>query len=200
MPRLIVAHDYICPWCYVGWDQGKRLKAEFPDLELIWRGYELLPEGLEYTPAPPDPNEGTKPAVPSRFELLVAADGIVMPERTRPFSRSRRALEGAEFALEAGRADDYHDAVYHSYWHEDSDISDMATLTEIAEQAGLDVGAFLAALESGRYRDRIVEFDDPAHAAGVWNVPTWMLPEKWIAEQPYAVVREYAARFVKGGA
>jgi predicted DsbA family dithiol-disulfide isomerase len=196
MPRLIVAHDYICPWCYVGWEQGKKLKAEFPDLQLIWKGYELLPEGMDYTPAPPNPEEAKKPPIPSRFELLAAADRIVMPERTHPFSRSRRALEGAEFALAAGKADTYHDAVYHTYWREDRDISDLAVLTEVAEQIGLDVNGFLMAVESGRYRDRIIEFDNPAHEAGVWNVPTWMFPEKWIAEQPYSVVREYIARFV----
>jgi len=197
MKRLVVAHDYICPWCYVGWEQGKRLKKEFPEIELIWKGYELLPVGLEYTPAPPDPDAEKKPPVPSRFELLAAAEGLTMPVRTRDFSRSRRALEGAEFALEAGRADDYHDAMYHAYWHEDKDIADLAVLTEVAEQAGLDIGEFMNALESGRYRDRVVEFDEPAHAAGVWNVPTWMFPERWIAEQPYSVIRDYAARFVK---
>jgi len=197
MPRLIVAHDYICPWCYVGWEQGKKLKSEFPELELIWKGYELLPEGLEYTPAPPDPEEAKKPPIPSRFELLVAADRIVMPERTRPFSRSRRALEGAEYALEAGKPEAYHAAVYHTYWNEDRDISDFAVLTEIAEQIGLDVGEFLLALESRRYRDRVIEFDEPAHAAGIWNVPTWQFPEKWIAEQPYSVVHAYTERFIK---
>jgi predicted DsbA family dithiol-disulfide isomerase len=185
MSKLVVAHDYICPWCYVGWEQGKKLTAEFPGLELDWKGFELLPEGLDYTPP-----------LPSRFELLVAADGIEMPQRTRPFCRSRRALEGAEFAAEAGRANAYHDAVYHAYWHDDANIADLAVLTEIAEQTGLDAGELLRALESGRYRDRIVEFDEPAHAAGVWNVPTWMFPEKWIAEQPYAVVRAYTARFL----
>ncbi len=196
MPQLIVAHDYICPWCYVGWEQGKKLKKEFPELELIWKGYELLPEGLEYTPTPPDPEAAKKPMVPTRFELLVAADGITMPVRTRSFSNSRRALEGAEYALEAGKADAYHDTVYHAYWHEDADISDLAVLTEIAEQAGLDVGEYLGAIETGRYRDRIVEFDDTAHEAGIWNVPTWKFPEKWIAEQPYDVVRQYATRFL----
>lgn len=198
MPQLIVAHDYICPWCYIGWHQGKRLTTEFPTLELIWKGYELLPEGLPYTPAPPDPDAARKPITPTRFELLEAADGMRAPKRTRPLSNSRRALEGAEFALEAGQANTYHDLVYRAYWNEDRDIADLSVLTEIAEQAGLDIAAFLAALEDRRYSDRIVEYDDPAHAAGIWNVPTWMFPERWIAEQPYSVVREYAHRFVNG--
>ncbi len=196
MPRLTVAHDYICPWCYAAWHQGKRLRKEFPALELEWKGFELLPEGLEYTPAPPDSNAALKPRVPGRLDLLLIADGLTLPKRTRSFSRSRLALEGAEFAAHAGKADAYHEAVYHAYWNEDRDIADKAVLTEIAETAGLDLPEFMTALEDRRYRDRIVEFDDTAHEAGVWNVPTWKFPEEWVAEQPYSVLRELTTRFL----
>ena len=197
MPRLTVAYDYICPWCYIAWHQSVRLLREFPTLTLEWKGYELLPEGLPYTPAPPDPDAARKPRVPSRLELLEAADGIKIPKRTRPLSNSRLALEGAEFAAAVGKSDAYHDGVYRAYWNEDRDISDKAVLTEIAEAVGLDIGAFVNALEDRIYRDAIVEYDDPAHAAGIWNVPTWEFPEEWIAEQPYVVLREFAARFME---
>jgi predicted DsbA family dithiol-disulfide isomerase len=200
MPSLTVAHDFICPWCWVANIQAKRLREEFPTLEFEWKGHELLPEGMAYNPPPPDPNERRKPRIPSRFELLLQADGLTLPVRTRPFSRSRLALEGAEFAAEAGKADAYRDAVYHAYWEEDRDIADKAVLAEVAGRVGLDVPAFLAALENRTYRDRIVEFDEPSYAAGIWHVPTWMFPEEWIAEQPYAVVREFAARFVRAEA
>jgi predicted DsbA family dithiol-disulfide isomerase len=197
MPILAVAHDYICPWCWVARRQAERLRIEFPTLEFIWEGFELLPEGMEYQPPPPDPDDARKPPIPSRFELLLFADGLTLPQRTRPFSRSRLALEGAEFAAEAGKAEDYHEAVYHAYWEEDRDIADRAVLMEVAESVGLDAAAFMTALELRTYRDRIVEFDAPAHAAGIWNVPTWKFSEKWIAEQPYVVVRDYAERFVR---
>ena len=197
MPILTVAYDVICPWCWVAWRQAARLRQEFPILEFRWAGYELLPEGMDYTPAAPDPNAPKKPRVPSRFDLLLAADGLAIPKRTRSFSRSRRALEGTEFAYDAGKADAYLDALYHAYWEEDRDISDLAVLTEIVELAGLDVAAFMTALETRRYHDRIVEFDDPAHEKGIWNVPTWMFPAEWVAEQPYGVLRDMAEAFLK---
>ena len=197
MPRLTVAHDFICPWCWVAWEQAKRLTSDFPTLELDWRGYELLPEGLEYTPSAPEPDAPKKPRIPGRFDLFLLAEGLTVPKRSRPFSRSRQALEGVEFAKAAGKANAYLGAVYHAYWEEDRDIADIAVLMDVAEKTGLDVAAFTKALEERVYRDRIVEYDDPAHAAGVWNVPTWMFPEEWVAEQPYSVVRELAARFVK---
>ncbi len=200
MPRLTVAHDFICPWCWVAWEQAKKLAVEFPTLKLDWVGYELLPEGLAYTPSVPDPDAPKKPRVPGRFDLLLLAEGLVAPKRTRSYSCSRRALEGVEFAKAAGKADAYIGKVYHAYWEEDRDIADMAVLTEAAAKAGLDAEAFTKALEERTYRDAIVEYDDPAHEAGVWNVPTWMFPEEWIAEQPYVVVREMAERFVGQGA
>ena len=197
MPRLTVAYDYICPWCYIGWHQAQRLKKEFPTLEFDWKGFELLPAGLDYTPAPPDPDAERKPPIPSRLEFLEIADGIKVPARNGPLANSRLALEGAEFAAAKGKAEDYHEAVYRTYWKEDRDISDRAVLTEIAESIGLDIGEFNTALEEHAYRDAVVEYDDPAHAAGVWNVPTWMFPEAWVAEQPYVVLRDLAARFVR---
>ena len=199
MPVLTVAHDVICPWCWVAWQQQKRLRTEFPTLELRWVGYELLPEGLPYTPTPPDPDAAHKPRVPSRFDLLLAAEGLTLPERTRERSNSRAALEGAEFAYESGKADVYLDALYHAYWEESQDIADRAVLTQIATKAGLEIEAFHQALEMKQYRDRVIEYDDPAHEAGVWNVPTWMFPEEWVAEQPYSVVRKLAEKLVLKG-
>ena len=197
MPQLQVAFDVVCPWCWVAWRQAARLQAEFPSLTFRWIGYELLPAGLEYTPAPPDPDVARKPRIPGRFELLLAAECLTLPVRKSKLSNSRLALEGAEFAWEAGQADAYLDSLYHTYWEEDRDISEKSVLMEIAESAGLDVAAFMDALENHTYSDRVIEFDEPAHSAGVWNVPTWMFPEEWVAEQPYGVLRKLAAQFVK---
>ena len=197
MPRLVVAHDFICPWCWVGRIQAKRLLKEFPSLELIWKGYELLPEGMIYTPDAPDPLEAKKPKTPSRFDLLLAAEGLVLPERSIPRSISRLALEGSEFALEHGKQEDYLDRVYHAYWEESKDIANIAVLIEAAEVAGLDVAQFALALDKRTYRDSVIEYDEPAHNAGIWNVPTFMFPEAWVAEQPYSVLHDMMARFIQ---
>lgn len=175
------------------------MRVDFPTVTLRWVGFELLPEGLVYTPKPKDPDADRKPPVPSRFELILAADRLTLPKRNSKLSNSRLALEAGEFAWEAGKQDSYITALYNAYWEEDRDISDLAVLKDIAENSGLDVPRFLEALETRIYRDRIVEFDEPSHAAGIWNVPTWQFPEKWVAEQPYRVVSEMCKRFTEGG-
>ena len=200
MPLLTVAHDYICPWCWVARRQAEKLRDEFPTLVLVWKGYELLPEGLESASTPVDKNAPVKPATPSRFDLMLLAEGLKLPVRKRKYSISRKALEGAEFALEAGKAEAWHDAVYFAYWEESKNIAEWATLKECAEKAGLDSGELKRALDEGKYRERVIEYDDPAHEAGVWNVPTWMFEGNWIAETPYVVLRGRIKQFVEENA
>ena len=77
MPLTIpVAHDFICPWCWVGLHQARRLQEEL-GVDIEWRGYELYPEDLEW-PDYPSPTQPpiNKPSVPSRLDLLLAAEGM----------------------------------------------------------------------------------------------------------------------------
>ena len=149
------------------------------------------------TPLSQFKNADKKPRIPTRFELMLLAEGLTLPTRKGKLCNSRRALEGGEFAWEAGRQWEYIQRLYHAYWEEDRDISDLAVLRDVAEAVGLDVPAFQEALESRAYHDRIVEFDDPAYEAGVYNVPTWKFPEGWVAETPYSIVHAMAERFVQ---
>ena len=80
-----VAHDFICPWCWVGLFQAKRLQSEF-GAQIEWRGYELFPDELawpDYPAAKPKP--GNRPDTPSRFDLMLAADASY---RSKSFTNS----------------------------------------------------------------------------------------------------------------
>ena len=80
-----IAHDFICPWCWVGFLQAKKLQEQFK-VDIDWRGYELWPESLEW----PEPGEpaleppANKPKTPSRLEFICYADGLEMPHVDRP--------------------------------------------------------------------------------------------------------------------
>jgi hypothetical protein len=46
-----VAHDFSCPWCWIGLHQAKRLAAEF-GVEFNWLAYEIYPETMDFEPKP----------------------------------------------------------------------------------------------------------------------------------------------------
>ncbi len=86
MPRHIrnmgitipVAHDFICPWCWVGLLQARRLEQEF-GVRFEWLGYELFPIELEWPEWKMEPSPPNKPPVLSRFDFILVADDIEMP-------------------------------------------------------------------------------------------------------------------------
>ena len=196
--QVTIAHDYLCPWCWVGFFQAEKLRHEFPRIKQVWRGYELLPEELgplpEHDPHPKDPS-----APPSRFELFSEAEGApVPPGRTVGIVRTHAALEGAAYAQdkEPDRFDAYNEAVYRAFWEHSLDISDLDVLGRLAQDAGLDREGFLRAVSAKAYYHEIVRFDDDAYAADVTHVPTFQFRGERCAEAPYSTVSELAARYL----
>lgn len=193
-----VMHDYLCPWCWVGFFQAQKLAAEFPQLTLNWVGAELLPEELgplpEHKPTPKDPN-----APPSRFELFAQSEGVPLTEnRTIGVVRTHFALEGAEYVKDKAPAafDAYNEAVYRAFWERSEDISNLDVLCPLAAGVGLDADDFLRAVSSKTYHDKIIRFDDDAYAADITHVPTFAFRGERCAEAPYEIIRDLASRFL----
>jgi predicted DsbA family dithiol-disulfide isomerase len=186
-----IAHDFICPWCWVGLLQAKRLKEEF-GAEIEWRGYELYPDALEWstsapTPAPP----ANKPPVPSRFDFLLHADGLELPKSVRPHRmRTHNAHEAAEYAKTEGKADTFIETLYRAYWEDGREINRPDVLHELARNVLSDPDEMLRAVNEKRFAANIVGFDDDAYASGVYNVPTFFIGSERYAEQPYVVLKK----------
>ncbi len=198
---VTVAHDYLCPWCWVAFFQAQKLRAEFPQIELDWVGYELLPEELgplpDYKPQPRDPRQP-----PSRFEAFAEAEGVPLHERSIGVVRTHYALEGAEWVKDKApeKFDAYNEAVYRAYWERSDDISNLDILGNLVASIGLDdkdvVHDFLRAVSAKEYHGKIVRFDDDAYARDVTHVATFLFRGERCAEAPYGTIRDLAQRFL----
>lgn len=197
LTTVTLAHDYLCPWCWVGFLHARRLADDF-GLAFDWRGFELIPPGMDFSPAPPRPAEpNAPPRAPGRFDQFLVEEGIEMRSPRPAFARSHRALLGAEFARVEGRFDAYNEAVYRAYWEERQDISEPAVLERLAAGAGLDPAAFSASVNAERFAENIVPFDDEAYAMGIRHVPTFLFgAEEKMAEANYADLAHAAERFL----
>jgi predicted DsbA family dithiol-disulfide isomerase len=186
-----VAHDFICPWCWVALLQVNRLKEELP-VEFEWLGYELFPEELEwgdYKPGPPVP--ANKPPVPSRFDFILIADGVTVPETARPHKmRTFNAHQAVEYAKTEGVANELVEKLYRAYWEEAKEINNIEVLLDLGKGIVKDLGAYESAIRERAFKDKIVGFDDEAYSKGVYNVPTYFIGGKSYAEQPYVTLRD----------
>ena len=100
--------------------------------------------------------------------------GVVM---RRP-SRSPNPIpahEATAYARENGLDDEFHHAAARAYWERGVDLSDMAVLKEIAEGCGLDWAELSPRLESGHYRQRVLQESQEARDRGVTGTPCYLI-------------------------
>lgn len=185
-----IAHDFTCPWCWIGLHQARRLEEEF-GVEIDFVPYETYPEDVPLPDATSAPGVLEAPPTPSRLELAFHCEGI--PFRNRPEVRSHDALEAVEFARTEGKAREMVDALYHAYWVDGANL-DVETLVAVAEGIVADCDGLRAAVQERRFAGAITAFDEGAYRSDVFHVPTFFIGEGRHAEQPYPVLREALVR------
>jgi predicted DsbA family dithiol-disulfide isomerase len=197
MQEFDVFSDYICPFCFIGKRRAEKLAEELP-IRPVWNGFEIHPE----TPLEGVPLSRFMPGIISNLEerIRALADEIElemkMPEK---LSNSRLALLGSEFAREAGKLDEYHEAVFRAYFQQAKDIGDMDVLLDIAAEIGLDRSSFQSSLESGELFPALRDSVRRAHSLGLSGVPAYVFGEGnvVVGAQPYDMLKAAAKRSLK---
>lgn len=192
--HVAIAHDYSCQWCYIAWKQIQRLKQEF-DIQVDWRGFELWPAELPKQPSPPVVEIPNRPSIPTRFQLMLALDGLTMPEADRPKNMStHKAHLATEVAKRHGVGDAIAQGLYQAHWELGANLEDVEVLASIGTRVGLDTGVLVQSIESEDHSEKIIHFDAPAYKEGIFNLPTFMIDSELYAQQPYQVLSAALAK------
>ncbi len=88
---------------------------------------------------------------------------------------SRRAAVAARAAQEQGKFWEYHDILFQNQKGENNGAFSDENLVAFAEEAGLDVEQFEAALESGEYEEVVEEDFREAQNAGIQGTPSFTI-------------------------
>jgi riboflavin biosynthesis pyrimidine reductase/predicted DsbA family dithiol-disulfide isomerase len=193
-----VAHDFICQWCWIGFFQAKKLQLEF-GVQIDWLGYELYPKEMVIEDSVRKAEPANRPPTLSRFALLMAAEGMTLPLVPKPPKvRTYNAHQAVEYAKTEGVQDAIVEAIYRAFWEDGRDINRIETLCELAEGIVSDISAMKEAMLNDQFGDRVVDFDDAAFEAGVYNVPTFFIGDHRLAEQPFAAIRKAMVELVGG--
>ncbi|HUY28737.1 MAG TPA: DsbA family protein [Candidatus Binataceae bacterium] len=177
--KITMFSDFICPFCYIGFEVIRRLKPEF-DLEVEWRGFQIHPdwpaEGLPVEKLRSPTDMDARRAAWQRIVALAEAESLPI-KAPSVFTNSRAALLGCEYAREKGRAEEYEGQVFRAYFFDGENIGDEKVLARCAGDAGLDAAEFSAALWSPRYDLRLKNNALAANQRQVSGVPTFFIGE-----------------------
>jgi predicted DsbA family dithiol-disulfide isomerase len=195
--KIPVAHDFVCPWCWVAVHQMERLRREF-EVEFEWLGYELWPADLPRPVAEPPRVIPTMPPIPTRLDLMLATENMELPPVERPKRmNSHKALLAAEYAKVQGLGEPFILELYRAFWERGEFISETEYLCNEAGRLGMDPESMRNSIESEEFADKVVGFDAPAYKTGIFHVPTFIIDGKRYAEQPYRVLEKAVASATK---
>ncbi len=131
-------------------------------------------------------------APPSPMEARGKNLGINFNRGRQWASNSYLSLQAAEFALEHGDMWRFHRRMFKAYFDELEDIGVLENVVRIGADAGLDADELRAALEDGRYRERVDEGITWSRGIGVTAIPTFVFNEQWgmVGAQEIAAFRQ----------
>src|ERR1700693_918108 len=177
--KIVMFSDYICPFCYVGFETIRRLKPEF-DFQLEWRGFQIHPDwpaqGIAADKLREAGDGASRVALWERIRAMAAAVGFSMKPPT-VLTNSRAALAATEFARESGGDEALEERIYRAYFNDGENIGDAGIVTRLAGEAGLDAGEVADAIKSPKYEMRLKNNSLAAHQRGVSGVPTFFIGE-----------------------
>ena len=109
-------------------------------------------------------------------EMQERAKGVSLVMRRPQWSpNTLRVHEATVFAKEKGKDNQFHHLAAAAYWESGADLNDLDVLKGIVEAAGLDWADLGPRIESGEYRDAVMNEYEAAKEKGVGGTPTYMI-------------------------
>lgn len=118
-------------------------------------------------------------AMHTQLAQFAAGFGVSM-RLTDHLPNTRRPLAMAEHARDRDRLHPFREAAMEAHWSRGEDIERDDVLKRLADEAGLDPDAALAAADSPAMQARVDAMGEEARAWGVSGIPTYfLLPDGW---------------------
>jgi predicted DsbA family dithiol-disulfide isomerase len=168
--RVLHWYDFLCPFCYVGQQRNSILEAHgFEVVDLPFQAHPDIPPGGRAV----GPRSG---AMYERIEEEARTAGLplVWPDR---LPDTRMALAAAEWtrqhapqsfpALEKG--------LFAAHFALGENLGDRKVIDRHAIEAGVDIAAMHAALESGGAYGLVDRAEAMGHSVGIRGTPAWLI-------------------------
>ncbi len=141
-----------------------------PDVEVIWRAFELRPE-----PVPKlDPN-GDYLQRAWNTSVYPLAERLGVRMRLPPLQpRTRLAHEAAHWARSQGRFDAYHEEIFRAFFERGEDIGAPDVLVTLAAELGLKTNALHQVLKTHDFEKSVLNDESAAARFGVTGVPAFI--------------------------
>ncbi|KJY84582.1 DSBA oxidoreductase [Vibrio galatheae] len=187
--RIDIVSDVVCPWCIIGYKRLERalttLEAEV-EADIQWHPFELNPamgsEGQNLREHLAEKYGTTTEASIAARETLTNLGKEVgfefnFNDNTRIYN-TRKAHQLLMWAQSEGKQFDLELALFHTYFTQGKDISDVDVLIECATKMGLDSDVVASVLNDSSWADAVASTEQQWLEAGINAVPAIIINRK----------------------
>jgi len=188
--KVEIWSDIMCPFCYIGKRRFELAMEQFEykdRIQIEWKSFLLSPD------------TETDPTI-NMHEFLAKHKGISVEEATglNDYVTNMAAQSGLtynfdkaipancfnahrliHFAKQHGKQDAAEEALFKAYFTDGRNIDDATTLLKIADELGLDSGAFGLAMSDNEYTQAVLNDIEEAQQLGVRGVPFFVFNRKY---------------------
>jgi predicted DsbA family dithiol-disulfide isomerase len=165
------------------------------EIEIRWRAFPLHPETPEQGTLLTDLFAGRSPAdiesMKQRLKGVADEVGLPMGERKYTYN-SRLAQELAKWAESEEKGDQFHEAVFRTYYVDGKNIGSVDVLVDLAKAINLPEQKARSVLKSRTYRQAVDSDWARCRDLNVTAVPTFVVSDqRVVGAQPYAVLEQF---------
>jgi predicted DsbA family dithiol-disulfide isomerase len=199
--------DIACPWCAVGKRRFEKALAAFDrrdDVTVTWRSFELDPGAPAERPGPRDAHLAQKYGMSveqaremhERMTQTAAGEGLDFRFDKARSGNTFDAHRIVHLAKQHGLQDEMNERLLAAHFTDGELVSDHATLSRLALEAGLPEDEIDDTLATDRYADEVREDEAAARALGIGAVPTFVVDRRIgvSGAQPPEVLGQLLAR------
>ena len=188
--RVEIWSDVVCPWCYIGKRRFDEALAQFDHrdaVEVVWRSFELDPEGareregdyVSRLAVKYGVSEDNAQAMIDRLVDVAESVGIEMRFDRARLGNTFDAHRLLHLARDRGVQDEVKERLFQGAFTEGRPIGDPAALIALAADAGLDPDEAAAVLASEQYAADVRADEREAVALGCRGVPFFVVDRRY---------------------
>ena len=172
--------DCSSPWTYLSF-RGMQDLSKRKSFEIIWKP--ILVGGIFNTI---NPSVYESRQNPIKEKLVYSQKDLDDWSKSRGLDitmpkifpvNSVKAMRGAFFFLDAGKIEDYLEAVFYAYWTEGKDISDDNILKSIVDQLNGSAEEYFDFIKTPQAKERLISNTQELMDRGGFGSPTFFLNE-----------------------
>ena len=150
------------------------VKSE-PDVEVVWKAFELRPE-----PVPTLPPDGEYLHRVWNASVYPMAESLGVVMKLPPVQpRSRLAHEAAHWARTQGKFEAMNAAIFRAFFERGENIGEIEVLVSLASKLDLEIDSLRRALKSREFEKSVIADEQAAEQFGVSGVPAFISNRKF---------------------